>query len=152
MKNLLIAFAAFLLLSCVLPPTKIPRVSIFTGIDFRKYTESGFLFTPEKYSGEYESIGIVNYKLMPAAEFVSSYGDQDPTYNGPNSKRWVTEEIYLGQVIDSLYVMAKEMGADAIMNFEVIYEEESRADVYGLKLEGWTARGFAIKRKQVTKY
>lgn len=144
MKNLIIVFAAFLLLSCA-PVTTIQRTSQFTGIDFRKYTDSGFLFTPEKYNGEYESIGIVNYKLLPSAELVSP--NDDPTYNGPYAKRWVQEDVYIGQVIDSLYVRSVEMGADAIMNLEVIYETEERATTPPVTLHGWTARGFAIRRK-----
>lgn len=145
MKNLLIVFVAFLLLSCAPAVTKVPRTSQFTGIDFRKYTDSGFLFTPEKYSGEYESIGIVNYKLLPAAELIAPYGD--PSYNGPYAKSWVEEVIYIGQVVDSLYVRSVEMGADAVMNFEVIYETEERATTPPVTLHGWTARGFAIRRK-----
>ena len=39
--------------------TYIPAATQFYAIDFSKYTELGFLITPEKFIGEYESIGIV---------------------------------------------------------------------------------------------
>lgn len=46
---------------------KFPREEVLYGIDFTKYSKTGFLITPEKYSGNYESIGLVEFVYMPEA-------------------------------------------------------------------------------------
>lgn len=36
-----------------------------TGYDFTEYTEKGFLFTPNTYSGEYKSTGLITVTQWP---------------------------------------------------------------------------------------
>ena len=60
---------AFFTYSCkTLETTSIPKKEILSGINFTKYTQSGFLITPEKYNREYESIGLIDLVYMPKAE------------------------------------------------------------------------------------
>jgi len=116
-------------------PKIINPESFYFAIDFTKYSKEGFLITPEKYLGEYESIGLVEYVLIPGAT-KSDYGYQ-------------VDDIRLSQGIDSLFSLAKDMGADAIMNFNInSTQREHTFFMQGqLVLEGFELSGFAIKRK-----
>jgi hypothetical protein len=115
------------------------------GYDFTKYTEEGFLITPEKYEGEYESIGVLRVSVWPRIEYEST-GDSSPPRPGPDDteRRWVTTDpVSRAEVIDSLYSRAERMGADAITRFEsdVVTREEANVTRIGVE-----ASGFAINR------
>ncbi len=115
------------------------------GYDFTKYTEEGFLITPEKYEGRYESIGVLRVSVWPEIE-VESSGDASPARPGPNDtdRAWVTTApVSRTEVIDSLYSRAERMGADAITQFEseIVTREESNVTRIGVE-----ASGFAINR------
>jgi hypothetical protein len=126
----------------------IPHESAYYGVDFRPYTKQGFLITPEKYSGNYESIGIVEYVYVSPAELRTIqegiYSDGRPAV----VKRWVTVTPALSAGVDSLYARSREMGADAIMNFT--FSNEQRTHVVNTKTivrPGYRVSGYAIKRK-----
>ena len=122
-----------LLFGCA--PYIISPESSYFAIDFTKYSKEGFLFTTEKYLGDYESIGLVEYVLVPGAR-KSDLGYQ-------------VDDIRLSQAIDSLYYLAKDMGADAIVNFDAksIQREYSFFSEGRIILNGYELGGFAIKRK-----
>jgi len=81
--------------------TKIESVNQFYGIDFRPYTEKGFLFTPKDYDGEYQSIGIIEYKAMPAAEYERTLIEGTTgTYQAYSSTTWIVEDLVLTMVMD----------------------------------------------------
>lgn len=122
------------------------------GFDFREYAEKGFLFTPHQYIGEYESRGIITITIYPETKVTK----------GPTPKGWVMKKIggpsgqdtpryYLEEVIDQsiviggAYQAALDIGADAIMDFNI----ESMAAVLrgGIYQSGYIVSGFAIKRK-----
>ena len=69
MKLILIAIAVLIFNGCATLKF-IPAEEYFMGIDFRPYTEQGFLFTPEKYLGEYESIGLIDLISVHEANYV----------------------------------------------------------------------------------
>jgi len=146
MKKIFLTSTLALLFACTPPLTNIPRESSFFGIDFSKYTKAGFLITPEKYNGEYESIGIVNYVLVPGAELKTiKMSKEGQTYP---QKIWVKEQTTLGQGLDSLYSIATKMGANGIMNFKVISADRTYGSINGaVNLSGYEISGFAIKRK-----
>ena len=56
--------------SCTPTPTFIPKVSEINAVDFTPFTEKGFLFTPNKYTQDYESIGIINFTYFPEANLI----------------------------------------------------------------------------------
>ena len=117
----------------------VQRRTVVTGFDFSDYAEDGFLITPESYNGEYQSIGIVRVTLWPGARKQPSR----QTAAGRSLGEWFVENIDPSQAIDSLYTVAKGMGADAVVKFniEYVYEDNGR-----LRLQGYEASGFAIRR------
>jgi len=116
------------------------------GYDFTEYTEQGFLITPESYQGEYQSIGVLSVAVWPRVERRPVEDDTlaQPGADSPAQEWFVTEAVDPQEVVDSLYVEAQSMGADAIMNFRA---EPVREDlVNGPTRTGVRARGFAIDR------
>lgn len=63
---LLLSFLIPLFNSCSGPQT-VARDEIVSvsGFDFTDYAEKGFLFTPESYSGNYQSMGLITVTLWP---------------------------------------------------------------------------------------
>lgn len=125
-------------------------------IDFRKYSNDNFLFTPEKFEGEYKSIGMVDYVLIPGAEYKYSGQKPNPYYspNTPGSQRyiayyeWVQDVITIQQALDSLFLKCQQMGADAVVNFAISVETRSYDGIKNpIELKGVRLSGFAIKRQ-----
>ena len=130
--------------------------------DFREYTEKGFMFTPEKYLGEYESIGLIEVLYIP--EFKDGHSDdigahvlvdgriylydkQDEymIYADPHTqfKLWFVSRPNTTQLIREAFESADEMGANAITNFRIIptFYDNNKLEVSTVKLSG-----FAIRR------
>ena len=161
MKNIFyFVILSMLMFSCkVIELSHIPQKEIIKGIDFRKYTEKGFLITPEKYNGEYESIGIINYLIMPEAnrkiqEVVipttkSKWEDSDYIYRRSEGIfKWVIKEVDVQIALDGIYKQCIEIGADALVNFSAVSENEEYLYTNPpLSLKGIRITGFAIKRK-----
>lgn len=115
-------------------------------IDYRPYTSKGFLFTPEKYLGEYESIGQIDISFFPEALRI------DPvTYGAYDSKKnylqgtWLIQKLDVDSLVNEVYKYAKDMGSDAVINFKV--GSTSKIMDIDLDLPGLSFTGFAIKRK-----
>jgi hypothetical protein len=116
------------------------------GYDFTEYTEQGFLITPESYQGEYQSIGVLSVTVWPRIE-QRPVEDDTLAQPGPESpaREWfVAEGVDPQEVVDSLHVEARSMGADAIMNFRTEPVEQDLDN--GPARAGVRARGFAIDR------
>lgn len=157
MKKSLFLLLAFSLYSCVsLNELKvIYPAEILYGIDFTPFTQKGFLITPEKYSGNYESIGIINFTAKPGAQYKMSGRKPNPYYkSGTDDQRyidvyeWAVDSIAFTEVLDKVYNICIGMGADALVNFQ----NEITLDPYtGIKnpvtITGYRITGFAIKRK-----
>jgi len=159
-KQFLIVCIAIAMASCASMkelkelPSIDPSQSLFK-IDFSPYTKNGFLITPEKYIGAYESIGLVDYQLMPGAVYVVVGKQKNPYYTGTDSqpmyidkKMWKIDEINFKMAMDSLYNICTKMGADALVNFSLGYP----SDDYGMisnpvTIKGYSISGYAIKRK-----
>lgn len=126
------------------------------GIDFTPYTKLNFLITPEKYPGSYESIGMINFTAKPGAQYLLSSKKPNPYY-GRNSGEpkfieiyeWKIDSIAFPEVLNKVYKICVEMGADALVNFknEIILDPRT-----GIKnpvtITGYQITGYAIKRKQ----
>jgi len=110
------------------------------GYDFSKYSKQGFLFTPEKYLGEYESVGILSVEIVPEA----NYGYPDEGKKKGEFPRWFYSPISATELLDSLYFIATGMGADAVVNLII---EDFKTEKSSIYIPSLRASGFAIKRK-----
>jgi hypothetical protein len=134
-----------------------PGEENLTGVDFRKYTNKGFLVTPEKYLGNYESIGLLTYELIPASSYrktgrqINENHIAGSTSGGPqfyDIYKWIDQDVDVQMALDSLVNICIDDGADALMNLkrEFIFREHT-----GVKnphtVIGVSISGFAIKRK-----
>jgi hypothetical protein len=166
MKRILkaIIFIIFILqlLSCA--PNKlsyIPKVEMVHIIDLTKYSDEGFLITPESLSGKYESVGPLYCKILPAAnreEFVLNYIPTEKekkrgiTGENINANKtdavWVSEEISVDSVLNIAYETAISLGGNAIMEFSIysIVEEYTVNNFETVRIHGYEIRGFVIKR------
>jgi len=136
------------LFSCAPALKIIPKEVNLYAIDFRKYTDQNFLITPEKYIGDYKSIGILNFTFIPMANYATKQVRYHDGTTGTVGS-WIIERMNIYEGLDSLYSISKSMGADAIMNFKAT----TTTRVYSLvsnpvTLEGIELSGFAIKREQ----
>lgn len=146
-----------LLASCVtLEELKvIYPIETLYGIDFAPFTKKGFLITPEKYSGPYESIGMINFTAKPGAIYQKTSTKPNPYWIPESSQpkvievyEWKVDSIAFEQVLNKVYKICVDMGADALVNFQ----NEITLDPYsGIKnpvtITGYRITGFAIKRK-----
>ena len=131
--------------------TKIPRVENLSGIDFSKYSQKGFLITPEKYLGNYESIGLIDLILMPGGNLKSNYIPSNSFQNDGMTMLagyWDIEKINVQDALEAIYNRCVDMGANALVNF---YIAEEKKEYPLLKppvtLYGYRVSGFAIKTK-----
>lgn len=134
MKKIFVCVAALLLFSYCSAPKETQKFSVYRSYDFTPYSAKGFLFTPEKYTGTYESVGIISVEVYP--EIKKNPRESD-------FENYIAGSVTTNEVIDSLYYMSIEMGADALINF---YAEKFDALVGGIWVKGIAAGGFAIKR------
>lgn len=133
--------------SCVTGIKHLPRNEQFLGFDFTPYSENGFLFTPESYQGDYESIGLITYSVTPEANLVNSYGNGGAsTYSSKSMLEWEVEELDANDAIKSMYDKCIEMGADALTNFKV-ETKETLIPTTHQPMYQYIVSGFAIKRK-----
>lgn len=132
------------------------RTVISSGYDFRQYTEKGFLFTPEAYFGEYESVGVLDIEISPEVKEVNYEGDEVDNENKwiflrstNDGSLWKVQRVSPQEVLDEFYKEAIKMGADAVirLSFDNIEESNDEFTYYGL-----SATGFAIKRIEVKDY
>lgn len=142
----IILFAALLLSGCGYKYHKLEESVDFGRTSFKEYAQQGFLFTPFEYRGDYESLGYVEVEIYPETEFTY--------FANPEGERvtpwlWVSKEINGKVAFDLLHLMAKELGADAIVDLKMVtvnkrvYEQDT---VPG-QIEGMNISGLAIKRK-----
>jgi hypothetical protein len=111
------------------------------GIDFRPYTNEGFLITTEKPNGDYKAMGLIRVdqspKIIKTTESQYSLDKRDGfklvvTSVGTNPEYYLVEEIEIQKSIDELYRISKEWGANALFNLEIIRSEHpdlSSADI-----------------------
>lgn len=119
------------------------KIVMHFGFDFTKYTEKGFLFTPDQYTGNYESIGILKTIIFPAVKHTKTQV-QSPGADPYLKAEWKIDKVDAEEAIEEMYKKAVEMGADAVVRFEL------RGTFYlnGLMyVPGYEVYGFAIKRK-----
>ena len=151
MKNLFLIIAVIILItSCKTQQAFfVEGREIFSVFDFRQYTEKDFLITPDKYTGAYESIGIIDYVIFPEAKRNANGSEVKSYYQPvPIENLWQVDEIDVQTAFDGVYQKCIDMGADALVNLSVSIEEDRYPDLSPtLYLKGYRVTGFAIKRK-----
>jgi len=158
MRKLLLAVSVLFVLAGCTSLKELPTIfenKNFYAIDFTKYSASGFLITPEKYPNEYTSIGIVRYEVYPGAKYRIVSSKLNPDYTSANNqprtiqvKEWEVNKISIQEVLDGMYEKCKEMGADALVNFDVKYDAVPYTGISNpVIINGYVITGFAIKRK-----
>jgi hypothetical protein len=119
------------------------------GFDFREYADVGFLITPESYSGRYQSLGLVDVVYDPEIIKETERGaflKAKPGYTLISDRMGSMFQVKRADqsaVIRALYEVANEMGADAIVNFNIQNFSIERAQV---EIPTIKVSGFAIKR------
>ncbi|MBN2011949.1 hypothetical protein JW960_21650 [candidate division KSB1 bacterium] len=125
----------------------IPKSQSEFVIDFAKYTEKGFMFSPYQYLGKYESIGMITITVMPEASLLRH---RDERFNGNVYKtEWEFTPINLDASIEQFYKKAVDMGANGVCDLKIISESKSYILKTPVTIPGVTISGFAIKRLEV---
>ena len=114
-----------------------------TGYDFSKYTDQGFLITPEQYNGKYQSIGLITVTQWPAVRKTTRRVPKPEGGGYQTVEEFFPEDINVERAIDEIYKVANNMGADAITRFDVTPTSRKNGS---LTVQGVEISGFAIKR------
>ncbi|MFD2531335.1 heavy metal-binding domain-containing protein [Gracilimonas halophila] len=139
----------------------------YKGIDFREYTRNGFKFTPEKPSGKYESIGIVEVEFYPEIREIDlnqynramtiqinsssntyeidgkEFKVNKSSYNGV-VEYYLIEQFETDSILEEMYELTSSWGANAVVNLRFDYQLFTE----GLTWSSVTVRGFAIKEER----
>jgi len=118
----------------------IPEETLIYGIDFKKYSQQGFLFTPGEYGGDYTALGLLTFSVYPEAEKITSTVGQGA--NEREVEEWKVKEIDAANVIELAYQEAVKMGANGITHLNIHFHTKhypdgmQRVEVTGIKLDG----------------
>jgi hypothetical protein len=144
MRHFLFLFIIVILVGCATTLEYIPGYQEKFVIDFTKYRNENFLITPEKYNGEYESIGVLSIAFYPTARKVNNPESVKGSEYFNIQGLWVSEKFTAEDVVDIIYNEAKIMGADAIINLKTETVSKPYPNFAHI---GYKVNGFAIKRK-----
>ncbi len=135
----------FIFLSGCVESIQIQKTVLTYVYDFTSYTQKGFLFTPEQYLYDYESIGQITVEIMPDV-LPSTYSEvvDNGWVKKTGKTYWKVEKINPQELLDELYKKASTMGADAVVRLTFDNEEYNNGAIF---FNSTIASGFAIKRK-----
>ena len=143
--HLLLILFALSLFSCSQRILYLPSHTESLVFEFQGFSKRGFMITPEKYLGEYESIGIIDISIYPAAARQTKIPKEQDIIEGEYAQGyWLIAKINPQEVVRIIYNKANDMGADAVINFKVTSIQKQVAGE--LDLNGVNVSGFAIKR------
>ena len=137
--------------SCAPTPTFIPEVSEINAVDFTPFTEKGFLFTPNKYTQDYESIGIINFTYFPEANLIEKKIKRgEDLKDDMIVKFWDIEKFDINLLLYEVYTASIQMGADALTEFSIksVSSNHALGSSYPVSINGIQVYGFAIKRNK----
>jgi hypothetical protein len=131
--------ALSLLLGCGGTLQRLPPVTVVSGVDLSRYSNRGFFFSTDPYTGPHETIGLV-----AVTSFAEIHQEKAPgTMVG---KEWVVAPVPLQAVVDTVYARAAAMGADAFVKME-IHSVTGPATAGHPSIPGIEITGVAIKRR-----
>jgi len=147
-KTLLIISTAFIILSACTSIKHIPGYEKLTGLDFRPFADKGFLITPYVFNGDYISIYMVNYVIMPEANYMPANPDNVGT-GDYTSGSWTFKKLNIETALNNIYETCVEMGADALMDFQLQSNKEYYTGINNpVTVNGIQITGIAIKRQE----
>jgi hypothetical protein len=142
-KIILVSLATALMFSACKTLEHIDGYQSLSGIDLRPYTEKDFLITPNDYAGEYKSIFIVDFVIMPEANY-----ETVDIKSGYKIKEWFYDPVDISTAMDNIYEICLDMGANAIINFEISPHTDTYVTVNNpTTIVGKRISGMAIKRE-----
>ncbi len=143
MKKAFIAafFSLFFLFGC--QSYEMQKQVILYGYDFTKYSKNNFLFTPEKYSGKYESVGLMYVLMWPEIKKLEKIKESENSSFDRIADYYMVIKVSPMEGLDSLYDKATKMGADCVMNLEINSKQGANGPVI---FDYYELSGFAIKR------
>lgn len=117
-----------------------------SGYDFREYTERGFLFTPETYTESYDAIGLVEITFIPNIRRTQQ--QNPPRLEGYRLIEFGSDVYYVElpdteRLIEEMFEVASDMGADALTRFSIDGETLNNN---GFQVSTIKVSGLAIKR------
>lgn len=142
--------ALLILAGCTSSRSSIPSTFAVRGLDFRDYADEGFLITPDAYNGEYLTLGQLSVTMYPGAWRT---GVRVERGRATPIGAWVIGQVSAQEAVDSLYVLSRQWGADAIMNFSIstIPHPDPLLGTPGepaaSQMQGLVIEGVAIKRE-----
>lgn len=129
------------------------EISTFA-IDFRKYTDKGFLFMPDEYFGEYEVKGIITAELHPEVSYVEGHipaGDDFVVHHFTTedfrTRTQVIQVPDMEELLDHIYELSIEWGGDAFTHFESSMEVGHTNDSPNASYYYYTISGIVIERR-----
>ncbi|MBI9072064.1 MAG: hypothetical protein JEY94_10725 [Melioribacteraceae bacterium] len=132
MKKVLFVF--ILLVGCMPEAIEMNRTTFYNGFDLRPYLEKQFYITPLILDTDYEILAIMECAVYPETKVKKGYNTTKLNY----------ENLSPMEALDSMYVKAKEMGANGIMNFKIEKKEYNNG---GDLVPYYELFGYAIRRK-----
>ena len=110
-------------------------------MDYRPYMEEGFFISPDSYYGAFNPVADLSLTIEPKTTKVENRKKiSDPTYT--------VEPEDVIEIIRTFVEMAKEMGANGVVNFkvtEVVYSE-STSILFDVPISRYVVEGFCIER------
>jgi len=129
------------------------QVNVFYS-DYSKYAKEGFMITPDMYTGKYEACGEISIDVFPGEllkEEVDKRDEKEAIYSPSTNKYIVKENISNDELIKMAVDKAKEVGANALVNFKclnVSYTYYSTTlNMVVTSFSHFEVSGFAIKRQ-----
>lgn len=118
--------------------------------DYRPFENQGFLITPTMYTGQYKSVGEIEVRVFPA----DVIGKSKQVYDGAANSYYTTsiiekEKIESNELLQIIVNKAKDLGADALVNFKgvKVYNSYYNGSVLIRTFSYYELSGFAIKRQ-----
>ncbi len=128
------------LAACAPSVSRFAPMTIVSGVDFARYSQKGFLFSPDPYTlGPYDAVGLVSVVHYAGARYIPDSSHAGPGY-------WQFQPVEAQEVFDTLYARAAAMGANAVVRME-IRSVERAAEAPRPATPGVEVRGYAIRRR-----
>jgi len=139
MKKLVFILVAVIVAGCAV--ARQPRVVEAGFIDFRPYTDAGFLLSPDPYTGNFDALGEILVNVTPALVPAKSVAQGKFVDGAYNSVGMVREKIDAAELLELAYKQAIQYGADGIVDLKFTFQSDAAG------ISQYTISGLAIKRR-----